>query len=174
MNINYKKSLKLVTLLLSSLLIATVSATIYNYMYIEGSGSIASKELSWALGSNPCGATIQGYTVKTLNISIPENTPINITDCLHLVNNDSGHSYTFNLTTTLVGGNATKFTTFDIVVYKSDWTQVAKFSIKTQGSATNLNIATSETLYIRFEVNPLLDATSGYMYFTLKLTYKQN
>jgi hypothetical protein len=174
MKMNYKKSLKFITLLLASLIVATVSAEIYSYMYIEGSGNITSEELMWELGTNPCGATIQGYTVKNLNMSIPKNTPKNITDCLHLVNNDDTYGYTFNLTTTIVGGNASKFTTFDIVIYKLDWTQVAKFSIKNQGSATNLSIAASETLYIRFEINPLLDQSNGYMYFTLKLTYKRS
>jgi hypothetical protein len=174
MKLNYKKSLKFVTLLIASMLIATVSAQIYSYMYIEGSGTITSQELGWQLGTNaPTGATIQGYTVKNLNLSIPKNTFKNFTDCLRLVNNDNTYGYTFNLTTTVVGGNTSKFTTFDFVMYYSNWTQVAKFSVKNQGSATNLNIAKSQTLYIRFEIDPLLDQTIGYMYFTVKLSYKR-
>jgi hypothetical protein len=173
MKLNYKKSLKFITLLIASLLIGTVSAEIYSYMYIQGSGTIASQELIWELGTNPCGATIQGYTVKNLNISIPKNTFENITDCIRLVNNDNTYGYTFNLTTAVIGGDPSKFTTFDFVMYYSNWTQVAKFSIKNQGSTPNLNIAKSQTMYIRFEIDPLLDAINGYMYFTLKLTYKR-
>jgi hypothetical protein len=174
MKTNYKKSLKFITLLILSVLIATVSAQIYSYMYIEGSGSITSQELGWQLGANaPSGAAVQGYTVTNLNFSIPKNTFKNFTDCLRLVNNDDTNGYTFNITTTVVGGNTSKFTTFDFIIYKSDWTQVAKFSVKNSEGATNLSIAASETLYIRFEVDPLLDAASGYMYFTLKLTYKR-
>jgi hypothetical protein len=174
MKLNYKRSLKFVTLLVASILIATVSAQIYSYMYIEGGGTITTQELGWQLGSNaPSGATVQGYTVKNLNFSIPTNTFKNFTDSVRLVNNDNSHSYRFNLTTTVTGGNTSKFTTFDFVMYKSDWTQVAKFSVKNQGSATNVDIAASETLYIRFEIDPLLDQTTGSMYFTLKLTYKR-
>jgi len=173
MKMNYKKSLKFITLLLASLLIATASAEIYSYMYIQGSGTITGQQLSWQLGTNPCGASIQGYTVNNLNITIPQNTFQNITDSIRLVNNNNTYGYTFNITTTVVGGDPSKFTIFDFVMYYSNGTQVAKFSIKNQGSATNLNIAKSQTLYIRFEVDPLLDAASGYMYFTLKLTYKR-
>jgi hypothetical protein len=175
MKINYKKNLKFVTLLILSILIATVSAQVYSYMYIEGSGTITTEELIWQLGSNaPTGAAVQGYTVKNLNFSIPKNTFKNFTDSLRLINNDNAHGYTFNITTTVVGGNTSKFTTFDFVLYKSDWTQVAKFSVKNSGGATNLSITASETMYIRFEIDPLLDQTGGYMYFTLKLTYKQS
>jgi len=172
MKLNYKKSLKLVTLLVSSILIAVVSASTYSYMYIEGSGTITSAELSWELGLDaPTGATIDGYTVKNLNLSIPENTFKNFTDCLRIINGDA-EAHTYSLETTVVGGNSSKFTTFNLAVYNSTGT-FATLNLKSQGnSVTGLDIVGSATLYIRFEVDPLTDETNGYMYFTVKLTYE--
>ena len=172
MKINYKKSLKLITLLISSLLIAIVSAQVYSYMYIEGSGTITTGGLSWQLGTSaPGGASIDGYTVKTLNLSIPTNTFKNFTDCLRIINNDATN-HTYSLEATVVGGNSTKFTTFNLAVYNATGT-FATLNLKSQGnSVTGLDIVGLATLYIRFEVDPLTDETNGYMYFTVKLTYE--
>lgn len=175
MKLNYKKSLKLITLLITSLIIATVSAQIYSYMYIEGSGTITSQELGWVLGSTaPTGATVEGSYVKNLNLSIPTNNPKNFTDCLRIVNNDAVNGYTFDLEIITVGGNSGNFTTFDLVLYNSAGGRLATLDVKTQGSsASSLSIGTSETQYIRFEVTPVTDATEGYFYFTVKLTYEK-
>jgi hypothetical protein len=62
MDAKYKKSLKIVSLLVISLLIAGASAEVYSYMNIEGSATISAAELSWALGTSaPAGTTIVGY-----------------------------------------------------------------------------------------------------------------
>jgi|YelNatPaOPRAMG01_1025707.scaffolds.fasta_scaffold144064_2 hypothetical protein len=173
MKTNIKKILKLATLLVTSLLIATASATIYSYMYIEGSGTITSGELKWVLGTNaPSGASIQGAYVKNLNISVPVNSIRNITDCLRITNEDDA-SHTFDLEVIVVGGDASNFTTFDLVVYDSTGARLATLNVKQSGSsASGLTIDASETLYIRFEITPVTDATSGYFYFTVKLTYQ--
>ena len=176
MNMNYKRSLKFLTLLIMSILIAAVSADIYSYMFIEGSGTITgSEQLSWVAGASaPAGATFQGAYVKNLNLSIPENTPRNFTDCIELVNNNATASITFGLEVTAVGGVPTQFTTFDLVLSDAadGGTRLASGSLKTTGTiATGLIIAASDTLYIRFEVNPAVDQTSGYMWFTIRLTY---
>jgi len=172
MKLNYKRSLKFVTLLISALLIATVSAQIYSYMYIQGSGNITAGGLSWTLGTTAPGtASVQGYTVTNLNLTIQKNTFRNFTDCLHIVNNDATR-HIFSVETTVMGGNASKFTTFNLVVYNST-NSYGTISLKTTGNkASNLYIAGSATMLIRFEVDPLLDAISGYMYFTVKLTYE--
>ncbi|MEM3697020.1 MAG: hypothetical protein QXQ94_05900 [Candidatus Bathyarchaeia archaeon] len=171
MKINYKKSLKLITLLITSLFIATVSAQIYSYMYIEGSGTITTGGLSWQLGNYaPAGASIVGYTVKNLNLSVPQNQFKNITDCLRIINNDAtGH--TFGLEVTYVGGDTGNFTTFNLAVYNATGTY-GTLNLKVQGnSVTGLYIGGSATLYVRFEIEPATDKT-GSMYFTVKLTYE--
>jgi FAD/FMN-containing dehydrogenase len=171
MNINYKKCLKIVTLVITAILIGSVSAATYSYMYIQGSGSITSGGLSWAKGGDaPAGATVVGAYVTNMNFSIPVNSPRNFTDSLHLINADTS-PHTFSIESTVTAGNTTKFSAFDMAIYQSGGARVAKISIKSGGSASGLTIQGSETLYIRFEINPLTDAASGYLAFTVKLTY---
>jgi len=50
MNVKYKKSLKIVTLLITAILIATASAQVYRYMYISGTVAIGNTGLRWVLG----------------------------------------------------------------------------------------------------------------------------
>jgi len=175
MKTNYKKMLKFATLLITSALIATVSAQIYSYMYIEGSGSIISQKLSWQLGeSSPSGATIQGAYVKNFNLSVPANTPRTFNDSLRIVNNDINKGYTFSLEVTSVGGNPGNFSKFDLVLYNSTGDTLATLDIRQAGNkVSNLYIGPSATLYIRFEVVPVTDKTEGYFYFTVKLTYEE-
>jgi len=174
MKLNYKKSLKFVTLLISAILIATVSAEIYSYMYIEGSGAITTQELKWVLGTSaPSGATVQGSYVKNLNLTIPMNSLLkNFTDCLRIVN-DNATGITFDLEITSVYGDISKFTTFNLIVYNSTDDPYATLDVKDQGSiASDLYIkGGGAILYIRFEVTPVTDEISGKIYFTVKLTY---
>jgi len=174
MKLNYKKSLKLITLLITSILIATVSATVYSYMYIEGSGNISGEELKWELGGDaPSGATIQGSYVKTLNLTIPKNS-VNktFTDCLRIVNNNAT-GITFNLEISYVSGDTSKFTMFNLVVYNSTDDPYATLDVKTQGNKTSdlYIMGSGAKLYIRFDVTSVTDETSAYMPFTVKLTY---
>ncbi len=172
MQMNYRKIIKLVTLLASALLIGTVSAVTYSYMYVQGSGTITTGELSWATGADaPAGTTIAGAYVTNLNFSIPKNQPMNFTDSLHLINADTS-SHAFGIEATVTGGDNTKFSTFDMVIYQSGGLGLAKVNIKNNETASSLTIQGSETLYLRFEVNPLLDETVGTMAFTVKLTYE--
>ncbi len=172
MKISYKKTLKIATLLLTSVIIATVSATTYSYMYIQGSGTITTGGLSWAKGVDaPAATTIAGAYVTDMNFSIKENQFLNATDSLHLINGDAT-SHTFSIDATVTGGNTSKFTTFDMIIYKSDNTGIAKISVKNNGSASSLTISGTETLYVRFEIDPLLDETSGDMAFTVQLIYE--
>jgi len=173
MRLNYKKSLKLITLLITSILIATVSATVYSYMYIEGSGNITGQELKWELGTTaPSGASVLGSYVKNLNLTIPMNNPKNFTDCLRIVN-ENATGITFDLEISSVYGNTSKFTTFNLIVYNSTNNSYATLDVKTQGNkASDLYIMGSgEKLYIRFEVTPKTNEASGYITFTVKLTY---
>ena len=67
MNAKYKKSLKIVTLLITTIFIATVSADVYRYMYIDGTVTIGSAKLVWSPGSVT--PTIAGSTATiTLNV----------------------------------------------------------------------------------------------------------
>jgi len=173
-SIKNKKSLKIITLLVASLLIAAASAQVYSYMYIQGSATITTAELSWELGTTaPTGTTVNGYTVENLNFSIPENTFKNYTDCLHLVNND-GSDHDFDLSTAVTAGNTSKFTTFDLVVYDPDTNMgLDRLSvIGEESTASSLTITALDTLAIRFEIDPLTNETDGYLAFTVQLIYE--
>ena len=172
MQINIKKSMKFITLAVFAALIATVSAQVYSYMYIQGSGSITTGGMSWAKGATaPAGSSVSGVYVRNLNLSIQADTPKNFTDCLHLTNNDAS-PHTFSIAAKVTAGNISKFTTFDMVVYQSGGARVGSISVKNDGSTSGLSIGGSTTLYVRFEVVPLTGEITGYMSFTVTLTYE--
>jgi predicted secreted protein len=172
MNVKFKKSLKFITLLVTALLIATVSATIYNYMYIAGSGTITTTGLSWELGADAPGtASISGPTV-TIPMTTNLGNPRNYTDCLHLINQD-GTAHSFNITVTTSTGDAADFTEFNLVLFNAAGTQVAVLDLLTQGAATSdLSIGGSETWQILFELIPIASPTTGdEVDFSLTLVY---
>ena len=173
MNVKFKKSLKIISLLITAIIIGTVSAATYSYMFIHGSASIATGILSWALGTSaPTGAAVNGHTVNGLNFSVPKDTFQNFTDCLHLVNSDTDDGYSFDLSTDVTAGDTSKFTTFDMVVYDSTGAPLDRLSIKNEESTSpSLTIDASETLYIRFEIEPVTGEDTGYLAFTVQLTY---
>jgi hypothetical protein len=99
MQINYKKSLKLVILLITSLLIATASATIYDYMYLNGNVGVEGMSLAWVLGpdNSTAGAQINGVTGTLTNLKGPPNGTRIYADPIRL-NNTGGSTITFNVT----------------------------------------------------------------------------
>lgn len=102
MKINYKKVLKLVTLLITSLLIATVSAQSYRYLYIEGTVSISQTGLKWVKGGDVSGSsvTITGSTA-TVALSLSNGTTQVFNHTLYIQNLDaSPHNIVINITTT--------------------------------------------------------------------------
>jgi hypothetical protein len=172
MNVKFKKSLKFITLLVAALLIATVSATIYNYMYIEGSGQITTTGLTWELGTDaPGSASISGPTA-TIPMTTNLGNPRNYTDCLHLINQD-GTAHSFNITVTTSTGDAADFTEFNLVLFNSTSAQVDVLDLLTQGVTTSTHsIGGSETWQILFELIPIASPTTGNeVDFTLTLIY---
>ncbi|MDH5483063.1 MAG: hypothetical protein OEY22_09330 [Candidatus Bathyarchaeota archaeon] len=160
MNIHYKKSLKLITLLISSLLIATVSAQIYNYMYIVGSGEITTTGLVWAIGPDaPSTASISGPTA-TVPMNASGGSPRNYTDCLHIVNQDAA-AHSFNLTVTSSTGDADNFTEFNLVPFDESSTEQGVLSLLSTSSLTGLSIPASETWVVLFELIPIASPTAG-------------
>ena len=145
MNAKIKKSLKLVSLLITALVIGTVSATTFNYMNITGTGTINDTGLKWASGADDPGQQSRGPSVSvplTTNLGNPRN----YTDCLHIVNQDTGFAHSFNITVTTSTGDKADFTEFNLVLFNAAGTQVAVLDLLTQGSAaTSLSIGVSQT-----------------------------
>jgi len=99
MQVNYKKSLKLVVLLISSILIATVSATIYDYMNLNGTVGVQGMSLAWLLGADnsTAGTQINGVTATLVNLKGPPNGTRVYADPVEL-NNTGGTATSFNVT----------------------------------------------------------------------------
>jgi len=116
MNEKYKRSLKIVTLLLSAIIIATVSAATFSYMYIDGSVSIGSAKLIWEKASG-ADATIAGGTI-TLDLDVQPGIIQNFTEWVSLKNQDSAnHNLTITVTTELSG---TTFDSAKAYIYKNE------------------------------------------------------
>jgi len=178
--IRSSKALKLLGLLISSLFIATVSAQVYNYMYIQGSGVASTTTgLKWELGLDaPGSAAIDGYTVTNLNFSIGA-TPANRSDCLRIVNQDAGESHIFNLRTMNSWGNYTNFQEFNMVVFDGDpegaGVQQDVLDLSTQGATTSdMTIPSSATWYILVEIVPISNPLNQQVFFEVELMYESS
>ena len=177
--IRSKKALKFLGLLISAMVIATVSAQVYNYMYIQGTaGIVTGTGLEWVKGPDaPAGATIDGNTVKDLNMTTNEGNVRNYTDCLRIKNNDAAtHDFTLKVTkivnsTTGALGN---FTEFNLVVFNNASAQVAVLNLKVLDTTTaTLTIGNIESWRILFEIIPISTPTAGAkVCFAVELTYE--
>ena len=98
MKINYKKSAKLILLLISTLLIATASATIYNYMYQNATIGVEGMTLAWFNGADnaTAGTQINGVTCTLTQLKGPPNGTRTYEDPVRL-NNTGASSVTFDL-----------------------------------------------------------------------------
>ena len=170
-----KKSAKFLTLLLTSMLIATVSAQVYNYMYIQGSGvASTAKGLKWELGAQyPSGTSIDGFTVKNLNFSVA-GSPINYTDCLRIKNQDAGEAHNFTLRTKKSWGGWSDYTEFNLVVFNatSGGTQQDVLDLMTVDAQTGImTIPASATWRILVEIVPIASPTGTEAFFEVELEY---
>lgn len=84
----FRKSIKLLTLLLTSMLIATASAAMYNYMFQTATIGVQGMNLEWRLGadSTTAGTTINGVTATMTGLNGPPNGTRVYTDPVELKN----------------------------------------------------------------------------------------
>lgn len=117
MNVNYRKYLKIVTLVITAALIGSVSAATYVYMYIDGSITIGTAKMIWIEGIDAPGDTaITGGTV-TMDLDVQPGVIQNFTECLFLKNQDTAaHNLTITVTTNV---STSTFDTFKIYIYKN-------------------------------------------------------
>ena len=169
----YKKSLKLVTLLITALIIATVSAQVFRYMYIDGSVTVGAAKLVWIKGSEaPSGATVTGSTV-TMPINAEPGTPQNITYCLYLNNSDTvAHNMTISVTTAVTSD----FDEFKIHIYtNSTQTFVDTLDVTISDSyetyTGNNPLSAGEAYRMAFELAPSTTASGPYD-FDIQVEYE--
>ncbi len=172
-----KKSAKFLILLLTSMLIATVSASVYSYMYIQGTAEATTTGLRWVNGTDtPTGTTISGGTVSSLALKTNEGNARNYTDCLRIQNLDAGEAHNFFLNVTSSTGNMSNWQSFKLVLFNatSGGTKQAELDILTQGASVGgLTIPASATWGVLFELVPIANPMTGQqIVFEVKLTYE--
>jgi hypothetical protein len=119
MKINIKKSLKLVTLLVTSLLIATVSAAVYTQMFLNATVGVAGLSLKWEAGTNAnvtCG--IVGSTCTLTGLKGYPGLTATYNDSVRITNAGSSQ-VTFNITTTQCQGSTINLTSIYVKIYNS-------------------------------------------------------
>jgi hypothetical protein len=154
---NYKKSLKFITLLISAILIATVSATTYKYMYLEGTVNIGTQELAWIKTGT---GEISGDTV-TQTLTVTPDFQEEINDTLYLWNKDTAaHNMTIKVITAAA---ASKFDVFQIHIYSNE---SGSWVYRDYLNATTLN-----DVYSTYTINDALNAGYGYKFnYVIKAT----
>jgi hypothetical protein len=157
MKINYRKSLKFIALLISTILIATVSATTYKYMYLEGTVNIGTQEFAWILTGT---GEITGDTV-TQTFTVTPDFQEYINDTLYLWNKDTAaHNLTIKVITAAA---ASKFDVFKIHIYSNE-----------SGSwvyRDYLNATTIDDEYSTYAISDALNAGYGYRFnYIIKAT----
>lgn len=172
MNAKYKKSLKIATLLITALLIATASAYTYTYMYITGSVTIGTAKLIWAAGADTPGDTTIVGGIATMDLDVQPGVTQNFTEGLLLKNNDtSTHSLNVTITTALSG---TDFDSAEIHFYTNatgSWVYTGT-TLDMTSTAGQLTGSLDATVAYRLTFEITADsAASGSKSFVVQVTY---
>jgi hypothetical protein len=173
MKLNYKRSLKFITLMISALFIAMVSAQVYKYMYIDGSITVGSPKMVWILGDDaPSDAAIDGSTV-TVDLDVQQGIPVNFTECLFLKNANTTGSFNILISiTTAVSG--TDFTEAKMHIYTNStgsWVFVNTMDLTNAADTYSGSLAAGKYLRMTFEVDATTSA-SGTKPFDIQVRYE--
>jgi hypothetical protein len=173
--IRSRKALKFLGLLISAMVIAAVSAQVYSYMYIQGTGEVTTTGLRWVLGADaPNGTTISGGTVSNFNLTTEGGNERNYTDCLRIQNLDASEDHIFMLNVTSSTGNVSNWQEFNLVLFNNASVQVAVLDILTpNANVTGLTIPQDVTWGVLFELVPIANPIpNDPIVFTVQLTYE--
>ncbi len=169
--IGSKKALKFLGLLISAMLIATVSAVTYRYLYIDGSITVSSQKMSWILGNDaPLGSSISG-TTAIMNFPVEVGSPINFTEALFLRNNNATGFYTYNITVT-ANVLSTDFQTAQMHIYENyttPWTYLDTIDLTNAADFYSNSLNATKYLRMTFEINATL--ASGTRDFDIQVEY---
>ena len=165
-----KKSLKLLFLLLTSLLISIVSATVYNYMYIQGTVTIGTAQIIWVLGSGaPSGTTITGGLV-TMGLTAQPGQNQTTTYCLYLKNNNATETYDMNITVT-TPLSTTYFNSANIYLYNNATEAYITAIDMTATTTYTTTLAGGGVDKLNFQIYARNSTTSGQYAFDIRVTY---
>ncbi len=171
-NLGSKKTLKFLGLLISAMLIATVSAITYRYMYIDGSITVGGAYMVWLEGADLPGASIAGSTV-TANLDVEQGTPLNTTEAFFLKNQHSTDTFTYNITVPTSVSSA-DFQRAKMYIYENytagpTWTYLGTLDLTNPASFYSDSLANDNYLRMTFEVNATV--ASGNFDFDVRVEY---
>ena len=161
---NIKRTLKFVTLLISSLLIATASATVYRYMELQGTITVGTPKLVWLEGSD-VDATIIGNTTAIISLNVENNTAINFTEAIFLKNVNTTGSFNYNITVT-TALSASQFEEAKIHIYENStgtWSYLSTVDLTNSNSYYSNNLSAGEYLRMTIEVKAIQEGSDNFI-----------
>lgn len=170
MKTNHKKLLKFVTLLATSLLIASVSAQVYTFMYLQGTIQVGSQKIVWIKEGV---GEISGDTVD-MSFTVEPEVTRTFNDMLYLKNKDtSSHTIVSVKVTDAVGSNfeICKAYVYENSTQSGTWTLVGTLDLTSTSSEI-----TSKTLeaggYYKFNFEIRATSSGNDNSFTIKVIYE--
>ncbi len=181
MNAKYKKSLKLLTLLVTAVLIATASAQVYNYLNFTASVGVEGLNLNWDAGSIDSGlsADIDGVLCTLTGLKGPAGGTRTYTTAINLT---STEATTFDIevvSVTTAGGSGTSvLDSIEVRIYDDSPTSTLKgtltvFSGGNPGTTpvTDLTMTGADSWRLEWDITWSSSATvSDSVTVTLKVT----
>lgn len=156
MNVNIKRSMKIISLLVTALLIATASATVYSYLYQTGTVSVL-PGLKWGQGADyvVSGATITGASCDIDNL-VGQAGSTTIYNPVTIVNTYTDKAVSFDLKiTTIPTGDTDNLDTLVVNLYEGATLKgtLTIWSGGSQGSdLTGRSIPLSTTWKVQWEI----------------------
>jgi hypothetical protein len=167
--IHAKKSVKLLFLLLTSLLIFVASAAVYNYMYLQGTVTVGTAQIIWVKGSGaPSGTTITGGLV-TMGLDAQPGLNQTTTYCLYLKNNNATVTYNMNITVT-TALSATYFNSANVYLYNNATSAYITSISMTSANTYTTTLAGNGVDRLDFQIYAK-SSTSGQYSFDIRVTY---
>jgi hypothetical protein len=178
MNAKYKKSLKIVTLLVTAILIATASAQVYNYLNFTAGVGVEGLNLNWDDSSIDSGlsADIDGVLCTLTGLKGPAGGTRNYTTAINLT---STAATTFDIEVVSVTGASTvNLTSITVRIYdeSGEDTLEGTLDVFSGGSAgttpvTDLTMTEADSWRLEWEITWAATATtSDSVTVTLKVT----
>lgn len=140
MKMNYQRGAKLAVLAISSLLIASVSAAVYNQLFQTGTVTATTYGLKWINGADNGTVTLvinQGYCSMS-SLTAPVGGGRNYTDPVRL-NNTEASSHTFNLVIESLSGSTPDLEYIYVRLYNSTGSYKDRLTIWNGSQGSNLN-----------------------------------
>jgi hypothetical protein len=171
MNAKYKKSLKIVALLITSLIIATGSVHAYNQLFMYGTITITDNRVILVAGTDTStistnGIEDSGTTVTFDKINIAVDELLTYDDAVSILNN-AGSAKDIDLTvTSLTGPFSTNFDYIYITVFDTTPAQAGN-QIQMLPSGTNvtttgtISIPDGQTWTVQWIIKASVDATAS-------------